>query len=97
MFSIVFVFHDSLQITKYIIVFRIEQRLSEMWTKSTTEIKEGLDEILSIQKPKALMEKQLRRPSRPHRPRDRITHTLGLEPVPSEDAEYDGSSFSSRF
>ncbi|KAL5269363.1 hypothetical protein ACHWQZ_G003003 [Mnemiopsis leidyi] len=75
-------------------VNRIEQRLSEMWTKSTTEIKEGLDEILSIQKPKALMEKQLRRPSRPHRPRDRITHTLGLEPVPSEDAEYDGSSFS---
>ena len=73
---------------------RIEQRLSEMWTKSTTEIKEGLDEILSIQQPKALTDKRLRRMSRPHRPKDRITHSLGLEPVPSEEAEYEGSSLS---
>ena len=55
-----------------------------MWTKSTTDIKEGLDEILQIKQPKSLAEKKLRRHSRPHRPKDRITHTLELDPIQSE-------------
>ena len=64
---------------------RIEQRLSDMWTKSTTEIKDGLDEILQIRQPEAMADKRLRRVSRPHRPKDRMTKTIEVDALETVD------------
>ena len=64
---------------------RIEQRLSDMWTKSTTEIKDGLDEILQIRQPEAMADKRLRRVSRPHRPKDRMTKTIEVDAMETVD------------
>ena len=52
---------------------RIENRLSELWTKSATDIEEGLDEILTVKKT------PLRKISiRPHRPKDRMKNASDL-------------------